>query len=132
MKNWSNLWLNNNDCYFSVALEGFDKEHPLVKNAWQELAGGDEAGAGLSLRVMRVAESGLGSEGYCLREGGGVLTLEAEGESGVLYGVFHILRLLAMKKPLPGYNARCVPDNRLRMLNHWDNMDGSIERGYSG
>ena len=37
-----------------------------------------------------------------------------------------------MEKTLCGAEFICAPDNPLRMFNHWDNMDGSIERGYSG
>jgi len=78
-------------------------------------------------------ESPFINEGeYRLSEEAGTLLLEASDGSGLLYGVFHILRLIAMEKSLKGTNVLCRPDNPLRMLNHWDNMKGSIERGYSG
>lgn len=70
--------------------------------------------------------------GYGIQEEDGKVLLEAADESGLLYGVFHLLRLIAMEKNLKGCEIICNPDNPLRMLNHWDNMDGSIERGYSG
>ena len=53
-------------------------------------------------------------------------------EAGVLYGIVHILRLIAMEEALAGIDVACRPDNPLRMYDHWDNLDGSIERGYSG
>ena len=58
--------------------------------------------------------------------------ITASDVRGLLYGVFHLLRLVATGKSLAGFKQTCIPSNPLRMLNHWDNMDGSIERGYSG
>lgn len=74
----------------------------------------------------------LYEDGYGIQEENGKILLEAAEERGLLYGVFHLLRLIAMEKNLKGCEIICNPDNPLRMLNHWDNMDGSIERGYSG
>ena len=37
-----------------------------------------------------------------------------------------------MGRDYPDISVSCAPSNPLRMMNHWDNMDGSIERGYSG
>lgn len=74
----------------------------------------------------------LKKEGYHIWQKGDSLTLEAADESGLLYGVFSLLRLIAMERPLAGLNRKEAPDNPLRMYDHWDNMDGSIERGYSG
>ena len=70
--------------------------------------------------------------GWQIKEEHNILYLLASEETGVLYGVFHILRQIAMEKTLCGAEFICAPDNPLRMFNHWDNMDGSIERGYSG
>ncbi len=58
--------------------------------------------------------------------------LTAHDVRGLLYGVFYLLRLVATGKSLADLKLTCIPSNPLRMLNHWDNMDGSIERGYAG
>lgn len=76
--------------------------------------------------------------------------ISAGDEAGLLYGVFALLRNIACKAHrgndgrlrsgndgLGGLcpddiNEKSSPDNPLRMMNHWDNLDGSIERGYSG
>ncbi len=90
-------------------------------------------------------EAPLGEEGYyissvpCKKQGSetldeindGVL-IRAAGYKGLLYGVFAFLSLLRQGKYS---DTLCIvkrPSNPLRMLNHWDNMDGSVERGYSG
>ena len=162
-KRWTQLWLayntrqdaGNSGLFQRTALCGFDREHPILRNALTELERGldkmlvitcviewdtpsDHKGvdsqAPLSdtgFTVRRVSK-GIKSEGYRLTEQDGILTLEAADEKGVLYGIFHILRQIALEKTLRQTNVLCEPDNPLRMLNHWDNMDGSIERGYSG
>ena len=77
----------------------------------------------------------LHPEGYRITAGEGRCTLEAGGERGALYGVFALLRQLRLSGgSFDGlrWQKEAAPDNPLRMLNHWDNLDGSIERGYSG
>jgi alpha-glucuronidase len=53
-------------------------------------------------------------------------------DTGVLYGVFEFLRHLQTGKPAAGLALASGPRFGLRMLDHWDNPDGSIERGYAG
>lgn len=53
-------------------------------------------------------------------------------DSDVLYAVFAFLRLLQTGCPFPKQDIRQSPKITWRMLNHWDNPDGSIERGYAG
>lgn len=56
----------------------------------------------------------------------------SKSEIGVLYGTFHFIRLMQTGKPVDALNLISEPAIAYRMLNHWDNMDGSIERGYGG
>ena len=51
---------------------------------------------------------------------------------GILYGVFAFLRHLQMGENVNLLTEYSAPEFGLRMLNHWDNIDGSIERGYAG
>ena len=148
---WTQLWLDykkvnskGNEGYVSnVSLEGFEAEHPIIKNALAELALGVKEMLGQEISVKTgPLEQGLvikkettspDLEGaYHLVEKSGKLTLLAGEESGVLYGVFHVLRIIATEKSLQGADEKKSPSQPLRMMNHWDNMDGSIERGYSG
>ena len=89
-----------------------------------------QPGAGAAL-CMEKSEK-LSPESYSVQENGGKLQILAGDEKGLLYGVFHVLRQISMEKSLAGIAVTCTPDNPLRTYNHWDNMDGSIERGYSG
>ena len=86
-----------------------------------------------TLRIVKQTKASADLEGaYHLVEKSGSLTLLTGEESGVLYGVFHILRMIATEQALQGVDIHQSPSQPLRMYNHWDNMDGSIERGYSG
>nr|WP_258567731.1 alpha-glucuronidase family glycosyl hydrolase [Paenactinomyces guangxiensis] len=60
------------------------------------------------------------------------LLLIGKTEKGALYAAFHLLRLMQTRKHLHNLDIIQNPKNPLRMINQWDNMDGSIERGYAG
>ncbi len=61
-----------------------------------------------------------------------VIAIASEGEIGALYGAFHFLRLMQTGQPIDRLNVVERPKVQLRLLNHWDNLDGTIERGYAG
>ena len=60
------------------------------------------------------------------------LLIAAPNDRGVLYGVFALLRKIALGEPVSQLDERQVPYASVRWVNHWDNLDGSIERGYGG
>jgi alpha-glucuronidase len=60
------------------------------------------------------------------------IVISAHQEIGLLYGVYHILRLQQTKADLNHLNTTEKPSYDVRILDHWDNLDGSIERGYAG
>ena len=60
------------------------------------------------------------------------LAIAASDEVAVLYGVFHLLRHLQTGQAARVDRGRSGPRFGLRMLDHWDNLDGTIERGYAG
>jgi alpha-glucuronidase len=53
-------------------------------------------------------------------------------ERGQLYGVFHLLELVGTEQPLPSSAITESPSAPIRWVNQWDNLDGTIERGYAG
>jgi len=77
-----------------------------------------------------------GPEGFVIRAGlvgkRAGIAVASTGEIGALYGTYHFLRLLQTGLSIDGLNITERPKVQLRMLNHWDNMDGTIERGYAG
>ncbi|MBI0377268.1 glycoside hydrolase, partial [Streptomyces albiflaviniger] len=60
------------------------------------------------------------------------LVIGAHSDRGVLAGVFHLIRLLQLERPLHKLSVLQKPRIAWRMMNHWDNFDGSVERGYAG
>jgi len=93
------------------------------------LAGGASAGPAAGLQRT-------GSEGYLIRslnyEGHRVTVIAANTDIGVLYGSFHFLRLLQTQQPLEHLDIVSVPRIQRRVLDHWDNLDRTVERGYAG
>lgn len=82
----------------------------------------------------KVVQDEIGAEGYAIRTNKQeqCIAIGAATACGVLYGVFHFLRLLAEGSRIDELDLVENPANALRMINQWDNMDGSIERGYAG
>jgi alpha-glucuronidase len=78
----------------------------------------------------------LGPEGFRIRslkiEHHSVIVIASSSELGALYGTFHFLRLLQTLQPINSLDVTQKPRVQLRMLDHWANLDGSIERGYAG
>jgi alpha-glucuronidase len=82
----------------------------------------------------------LGGEGFLLRrvdvgagpEAGQATVIAANTDRGVLYGAFAFLRHLQTQRPLRGLAVASTPRLNLRMLDHWDNLDRTVERGYAG
>ncbi len=71
-------------------------------------------------------------DAYGVCEKNGCIYIQGSNGRGVLQGAFCVIRHLQTGQSLKGMDIKAQPDNPLRMMNHWDNMDGSIERGYSG
>jgi alpha-glucuronidase len=85
----------------------------------------------LPLRLERV-----GPEGFVIRSldiGGQPATvIAANSDVGVLYGAFHFLRLVQTRQPLTRLDIASQPRTQIRVLDHWDNLDRHVERGYAG
>jgi alpha-glucuronidase len=88
-------------------------------------------GLGLEARLAR-----LGAEGFLIASssvsGVPVTVVAASTSVGVLYGAFHLLRLVQTQSDIARLAIEQRPRVALRILNHWDNLDRTIERGYAG
>ena len=88
------------------------------------------------IRQMKFDTRKLGREGYLIRsvvvDGHAATAIVANQDVGVLYGAFHFLRLLQTGQSHGALDVREAPRVQLRVLNHWDNLDGHVERGYAG
>lgn len=129
------------------------EQDALIQNSVKELqeAFAGMVGRGLTLRqdssagtgaaqactaegreIRLVHREGMKAESYHLYCEKGDIVIEASDSRGILYGAFDLIRQVKMENPLHMLDRTNAPLMPMRMLDHWDNMDGSIERGYSG
>ncbi len=133
-------------------------ESLVLHNATQELTSGIEkmtgrtlsANAGVNANSIILATTtqaktlnpglslaeGLTGDGYWIADmkvqGFECLLITSTSERGVLYGVFGLLRRMAQGQSLARINERQQPSARIRWIDQWDNLNGSVERGYGG
>jgi alpha-glucuronidase len=91
------------------------------------------------VRFSTGLENGLqqiGTEGFLIQSktinGKKCIVIAGRTDAGVLYGVFHFLKLLQTQQSIEVLNIISTPRTRLRLLNHWDNLNRTVERGYAG
>lgn len=60
------------------------------------------------------------------------IVIAGKTKTGVLYGVFNFLKLLQTEQPISALNINEYPRLERRVLNHWDNLNRTVERGYAG
>ena len=83
------------------------------------------------LKITRELEA-LGRDGYMIRTVAGKIYILGNTDRGVLYGVFHLIRLIQTERIITTLDIRQKPAYDVRILNHWDNLNRSVERGYAG
>jgi alpha-glucuronidase len=74
----------------------------------------------------------IGNEGFIIISTSKNIIITANTDAGILYGVFHFLRLIQTGQSLKNWEIIEKPKVKLRLLNHWDNLNRSVERGYAG
>jgi alpha-glucuronidase len=116
-----------------------DREVPVVSRLVKAGAviAGTRASSPLVASLPLTAElRAVGREGYLIRSatvrGKAVIVIAANSDVGVLYGTFALLRQLQTHRSLKKLALASAPRVQLRMLDHWDNLDRSVERGYAG
>lgn len=129
-----------------IATEG---SSPILNTATDELRQGLKGLLGQSIPSVKVSGNRTGGillqvtpmgpdvkdltpEGYRIVKRQGNLQIISQTDAGVLYGVFALLRQLQVNRPLDSLAVVSRPKVKLRMLNHWDNPNATIERGYAG
>lgn len=126
----SALWLraySPDSSVGSVLREEAEARSPLevarveLRNGWK--------GAPVVLRKAK--EARLQSEGFLIQRTAKGIRITSPSEAGLLYGVYHLLRLQALQVELPE-EVCSNPCMERRLLNHWDNLNGTVERGFAG
>ena len=94
--------------------------------AIQELQQGWQGKSGATLVLSIKKDKAVKADGFRLSQDG----IQANTDIGILYGVYELLRRQQTTQPVE--NVLSNPSYDLRILNHWDNLNGSVERGYAG
>ena len=138
----SKLWLRTpsaNQCEpleMDVVCKGVDKNHPTMKIAMRELQEGgwsQRIEYKLVKRKSSKAKPPAVDEEYSIyTDADGKALLTSASTQGLLYATYDLLRHKACGEPVECINKVEKPTYALRVLNHWDNLNGTIERGYAG
>lgn len=118
------LWLRgHNAAPVKVAYTG---NSGTLRIAHNELQQGWQGEPGASVELTIKPDRSIKGDGYRLTASG----VQANTEIGILYGVYELLRRQQTFQPIQEEVSN--PSYERRILNHWDNLDGSVERGYAG
>ena len=80
----------------------------------------------------KLSSEKLKDGGFLIKSWENYLVIAGQDEAGIMYGVFRFLSLLAQGKADSAMEIKDEPASPIRMINHWDNINGTIERGYAG
>ena len=81
--------------------------------------------------VVLKRQKGLAKDGYTIKSQNGKTVIAAADDAGLLYGAYHLLRLQQTGQPTASLDISEQPFYDLRILNHWDNPNGTVERGFA-
>ena len=127
-ENGSQLWLRFNKMEKQASISS-KKKTPSIDIAISELQNnwmGQPVELSLNKRMKGI------KDGYTIKGDKSKITISALTDIGLLYGAYHLLRLQQVGAQTENLNVEEKPSYDIRILNHWDNLDGTIERGYAG
>lgn len=120
------------------ALEGLIwRDVPLQEQAENAsiIAGTPEQSSIIAAAIPAASLKAAGNEGFCIYTANvpvKKIVIAGNTDIGVLYGVFHFIRLLQMQQSIEQLAIVSAPKVRYRVLDHWDNLNRTVERGYAG
>ena len=116
-------------------------DSPVLATARDELIRGVRGMTGRTLRVetgtpkepaIVIGTGALAPDAFTLKTAGQNTMITGGGDRGALYGAFAYLRKIALGEPVGQLNETQTPRVAVRWVNEWNNLDGTIERGYGG
>ena len=123
----------------TVALKGFFDKAPVFVTATSvkgTLVIGTPSNNTIIASLDLPGLKKINSEGFIILnkiiEGKTCTIISANTDIGILYGVFHFLRLLQTQQDIAKLDIISSPKIKYRLLNHWDNLNRTVERGYAG
>ena len=128
------------NAYMSCSCSAYCQQHYGIQNTVTK-AGALIIGTRSDLSQLGVNHlsnrlNDLGDEGFVILStkvnNQKCIAILANTDVGVLYGAFHFIQLLQTHKSIADVNISSAPKIKHRILNHWDNLDRTVERGYAG
>ncbi|SBV97699.1 alpha-glucuronidase family glycosyl hydrolase [uncultured Dysgonomonas sp.] len=125
----SQLWLRyQSETHFKAKVTSKEKSPAItiaireLENSWQ----GQPIEFSLDKRQKHL------KDGYQIKGDKDKITITAQKDVGLLYGAYHLLRLQLTEADRTNMNIEEIPAYDVRILNHWDNLNRTVERGYAG
>lgn len=129
---YTKLWLDEqiNDSKIKINRDICLGNDILLTNAVNELTKSVSVSR-QTVTLLKSVDKSLGEEGFIIKTTDKGYSIEGLTTKAILYGAFRFINVFRLSDDKV-INLKEIPSNPLRMLNHWDNMSGDIERGYSG
>ena len=119
-----NLWLRNKSSgHVNIECSG---SSATLSVAIEELQQGWQGKDNATIILQVKSDKAIRNDGFKITADG----VQANTDLGILYGVYELLRRQQTGEPVEVMISN--PSYEVRVLNHWDNPDGTIERGYAG
>ena len=122
-----------------LALAGLTGKQPVVSDVLSKSGSvilGTQSSPVIAALNVNDKLMALGEEGFyifsTMIDGKKCMVIAANKDAGVLYGVFHLISLLQTSQNIKNLSLQKAPKIKHRILNHWDNLDRTVERGYAG
>jgi len=149
-----NLWLNYKKLDANVIATEYNfinsilflntKDDEILKNTKTILTENLSSLLGKSIKIEKQKKSGqitltinknalnIGNEGFTFASTNNALNIEAKTSKGLLYGAFYLINKIHRREKIKNIKVTESPKIQNRILNHWDNIDRTVERGYAG
>lgn len=122
--------MEKNAAAADVSLQNIALKTPVLENAVREL---EDYWKGSRKIFLRMEEGAGGNGGFRITAGSGEVSIASASDCGLLYGAYALLRMQQTGCDFAeGLMVEEEPSYDLRILDHWDNLDGTVERGYAG
>ena len=121
-KLWLRNGIENNDNSFLKVKNGISIANKELSKYWK----GDD------VELILTNRTDLHKDGFFINYKNKKALIEARSHIGLLYGSYELIRLQNTGKLKNNLSVIENPSYDIRILNHWDNLDGTVERGYAG
>lgn len=125
----SNLWFHQQSLQSQAQVSLKGKSSPTTDIAVKELTDGWQ---GAPIVMQRVKQKGMKQDGFSIRSTTNAIQISSPSDIGLLYGAYRLLQMQTAGTSMQNLDITENPFHDIRVLDHWDNLDGNSERGYAG